>query len=414
MTQRTTRRRFLQAASVPAVVGITGYSGNQLDESAGSTVQNQRGQPTTPQGIFRGNLQRQGYDPEATVPESVEIDWRVDGVNKSNYSAAKSSPVEAPTGDLVIPGDTGTVYAITPEGETRWAAATHPSASGIHGTPTIANGVVYIGAYDGALYAFDVETGEQYWRSEVGDFIGSSPAYYDGTVYTAVEFWGPDGSVVAVDAATGELEWEGDQPTSHPHSTLAIDREADKLVVGSNDGYLYAWHFADREFAWKFNTGRPIKGPVATDDGAAFFGSWDYNVYRVGLESGTEEWDMSFTTDASVMSGPSIDTENGTVYVGSSDNSMYAIDAESGEEQWSYETGGSVMGCPTVTAEHVLFGSRDSHLYALGRETGEYVWDVDTSGRVTSTPIVAGDGIYFANRATQSDSGGFYRLDVSE
>lgn len=413
MIQRASRRRVLKTISAVTIAGGGGIRRTR-GQTSGDEQRDQETLTEFPDGLFRGGLKRQGYDPEATTPDTLEIDWRVDGVNKSNYAAAKASPVAAPTGDIVIPGDTGTVYAITPEGDTRWAAATDPSANGIHGTPAIANGTVYVGAYDGALYAFDVETGERRWRSEVGDFIGSSPAYYDGTVYTAVEFWGPDGSVAAVDATTGDLEWEGEQPTSHPHSTLAIDRDADKLVVGSNDGYLYAWDFTDREYAWKFNTGRPIKGPIATYDGSAFFGSWDYNVYRVDLETGEEAWDMSFTTDYTVMSGPSIDTDDGVVYVGSNDNSLYAIDAESGDELWEYSTGDNVMGCPKVTAERVLFGSRDTHLYALDKVTGEHVADVDTSGRVTSTPIVVDDGIYFTNRATQEDSGGFYRVAASD
>lgn len=365
-------------------------------------------------GIFRGNLQRHGYYPDEQLPSDFDRAWRIAGINRSRYTAAKSSPVAAPNGDIIVGGDTGSIYAVTPSGETRWVAATDPTSVGIHGTPVVTNEAVYIGAYDGAMYAFDVETGDRLWKSVVGGSIGSSPAYHDGTIYVAVEFADPDGSVVAVDAKTGDLEWEATEPTSHPHSTLAIDTDADILAVGSNDGYCYAWHFSDREFAWKFNTGRPIKGPVTIYDGAVFFGSWDHNVYRVGVDDGEEEWNQSFTTDSTVMSGPAIDTDTDRLYIGSDDDALYALDCKSGEEQWRYETGGDVMGCPTVTAEHVLFGSSDTDVYVLDKETGEKVWVYDTFGQVTSTPLVRDGSFYLTNRATESESGGLYRFSPAE
>ena len=364
-----------------------------------------------PAAIFRGNLARQGYYPDASVPDRVTVDWEVAGVNKTDYTAAKASPVQTPAGDLVVPGDTGSLYSVSPQGTVNWAVATRPSTHGIHGTPVVANGTVYVGAYDGAMYAFDAASGRQRWRTTVGGSIGASPAYVDGTVYIAVEFPEPSGSVVALDAGTGQVVWEDDRIQDHPHSTPAIDLAADRLVVGANDGYLYAWTFGSREFAWKFNTGRPIKGPIATYDGAAFFGSWDYNVYRVDLRSGTEDWDRSFTTGYNVMSGPAIDPSTDTVYVGSHDNHLYALDANAGELRWSYETESDVLGCPTIAGDRVLFGSEDTHLYALEKRTGEYVWDVPNDGWVTSTPIVGADGgIYYTERAGEEGDGSLVRL----
>lgn len=410
MTNGVSRRRFLAAAgaALPSA-GVAGLpvgaqpTGETGDDSTG-------GQPSEePDAIFRGDLQRRGVHPDAEIPDRVAVDWRIPGVNKTDYSAAKASAVVAPTGDAIIPGDTGTVYAITPAGATRWAAATDPSTSGIHGTPVLANGLAYVGAYDGALYAFDLADGERVWKAELADAIGSSPAYHDGTVYVAVEYGDPDGSLVAVDAATGEARWEATEPANHPHSTPALDPNADAVVVGSNDGYLYAWTL-DGEPRWTFNTGRPIKGPVAIHDGAVFAGSWDHNVYRVGIDSGEAEWDRSFTADDKVMSGPAVDPRTNTVFVGSHDEHLHALDAETGKERWSYRTGGAITGCPTVAGDRVLVGSYDGYLYALDAESGEYVWDVAANGNVTSTPTVHDGAVYFAERASASASGGFYRV----
>ncbi|PSP86297.1 cell surface protein [Halobacteriales archaeon QS_1_68_17] len=410
------RRGFLRVAGLGAAAGFGGCTGRPGDiagrESGGDVGESPA---TTASTQFRGGLRRRGVYPQATVPASVTVDWTVPDVNTGEHTAAKASPVRAPGGDVVVPGDTGQVRRVTPDGEVRWVADTDHSTRGIHGTPAIANGAVYVGAYDGALYAFDIESGERRWRADLADAIGSSPAYHDGTVYIAVEYYDPSGAMYGVDAGTGEVVWDDQRPTDHPHSTCAVDRAAGRLVVGANDGTLYAWRYPDRSFAWTFDTGRAIKGPVATYDGSAFFGSWDGNVYRVALDDGSKEW--AFETDGLVMSGPSVEPSTGRVYVGSHDSYLYALDAATGERQWSFDTGGTVLGCPTVTRDHVLVGSYDRHLYALDKETGAGVWNVSADGWVTSTPLVTDDAVYFTARASEAyledgdgPTGPLYRL----
>lgn len=400
-----TRRQFLVGvgAAVGSLAGCvtrTETIGGSADEAAATQ--------------FRGGLRRQGFQ-DGPVPSTVELDWRLDGLNTGDHTAAKASPVLAPTGDVVVPGDNGEVWAISPDGERRWRASVEATSRGIHGTPAIANGTVYIGAYDGALYAFDLEDGERRWRTSLGDAIGSSPAYVDGRVYIAVEHTEPSGSLAAVDALDGGVHWTDDRPTDHPHSTLAIDRDAGKLVVGSNDGYLYAWEYPDLSFAWSFETEGAIKGPIATADGSAFFGSWDHNVYAVDLATGDQEW--AFTADLDVMTGPAIVDD--VVYAGSHDRTLYAIEAESGEQRWQFGTGGMLIGCPVATPDHVLAGSYDGFLYCVTREAddregGQQVWRAQANGHVSSTPLVTEDGIYVTDRATDERSGSIYKFRSAE
>ena len=53
----------------------------------------------------------------------------------------------------------------------------------IWGSPAVANGVVYVGAFDDKVYAFDAATGAQLWTATTGNIIGSSPAVANGTLY---------------------------------------------------------------------------------------------------------------------------------------------------------------------------------------------------------------------------------------
>ncbi|PSQ09294.1 cell surface protein [Halobacteriales archaeon QS_5_70_15] len=331
-------------------------------------------------------------------------------INRGEHTAAKSSPVAVggtDSGDIVIAGDTGTVRRVSADGTVRWSTDVEPTTRGIHGTPAVANGTVYVGAYDGAMYAFDVGTGERQWRTGIGDAIGSSPVYVNGVVYIAVEYDDPSGSVAALDAGTGDVRWIDRRPTDHPHSTVAIDREAGRLVVGSNDGVCYAWTFPGLERAWTFGTDGAIKGPVATHDGIAVFGSWDSQVYGVDLEDGTEVW--SFAADEDVMSGPAV-AHDGTVYIGSHDARLYALDAVSGAEKWRFQAGGWIIGSVTVTREHVLAGAYDARMYALDASTGGETWYVEGRGHATSAVLVDDGALYYAERATEEEPGLLYRL----
>ncbi|MEF8841292.1 MAG: PQQ-binding-like beta-propeller repeat protein [Haloarculaceae archaeon] len=397
-----TRRRYLRsvgAGTAALLAGCVTSADEEFDPLAPTSLDE------TAATQFRGGLRNRGYV-DASVPESVEVDWTMP-INRGEHTAAKSTPVAVDDGDIVIAGDTGTVRRVSPDGEVRWDTSVERTIRGIHGTPALANGTVYVGAYDGAMYAFDVGSGERRWRTGIGDAIGSSPVYFDGVCYIAVEYDDPSGSVAALDAGSGDVRWIDHRPTDHPHSTVAIDRDVGRLVVGSNDGVCYAWSFPELERAWTFETDGAIKGPVAIHDGLAVFGSWDHGVYGVDLEDGTEAW--SFAADEDVMSGPAV-AHDGTVYVGSHDARLYALDGATGGERWRFQAGGWIIGSVTATREHVLAGAYDGRMYAVEAATGEETWSVEGRGHATSAVLLDDGALYYAERATEEKPGLLYRL----
>lgn len=402
MDARSTRRGVLRAAALAGVAGTAGCADLRALTGTDDLAQ-------TPVSEFRRNRRRQGYVPETTVPEQVERQWRVPAINVGEHTASKSSPVPDGEGNVVVAGDTGDVQSFAPNGRPNWIASTDPSARGIHATPTVANDTVYVGAYDGALYAFDRTDGSRKWRTKLGDAIGGSPAYVDGTVYTCVEYDEPSGALFGVDAATGEVTFEDDRITDHPHSTPGIDPGVGTFSVGANDGSLYTWRWPEMEFAWTFDAGDAVKSPIAVHDGAAFFGSWDDAVFRVDLASGELDW--RFDTGGYVMSAPGIDPDRGVVYAGSHDENVYALDAGGGERLWQFETDGWIISSLLVTRDSVLVGSSDGRLYALAGDNGSERWSVENRGRITCEPLVHDGSIYYTERATADATGGLYRLD---
>lgn len=351
--------------------------------------------------LWRGDLERTGYEPGAVLPAAVSVAWNVTPFNVGTHTAAKGSALVV--GDTIYAAaDSGKLYALDRNGTILWTAQTGPSGFGIHGTAAVAGGLVYIGAYDGVMYAFNATDGAPAWKTKLGDSIGSSPLVHDGLVYISVETREPSGLLAVLDAATGAEVWRDETPTDHPHSSVSLDHVRGLAVFGANDGYLYAYDIKNRSLAWTFETGNAIKGPIVLAGGSAFFGSWDKYVYRVSLD-GELLW--RYRTGGMVMSGPGFDPVSDTLYIGSHDYRVYALDAESGALRWSFKTEGRVTSSPTVVDGGILVGSYDGYLYAL-RDDGSPEWRYQMKGRVTSSPATSGDLILIADRAVDPDQPG--------
>src|SRR5208337_3884510 len=108
----------------------------------------------------------------------------------------------------------------------------------VDSSPAALNGVVYVGSDDDNLYALKASTGALLWSYPTGGY-GDSPTVANGVVY--VGGGGPgnsDYNVWALNAATGALIWSyatGDWVgTSSPAVVAGV------VYVGSYDSSLYA------------------------------------------------------------------------------------------------------------------------------------------------------------------------------
>src|SRR2546423_60069 len=106
------------------------------------------------------------------------------------------------------------------------------------------------------------------------------------------------------------------------------------LASGSLPGKL--------DLLWSFKTGGPVKSSAAIDQERVFIGSQDGNVYAFDFANGKQLW--AFKTGSPVDSSPLV--LKGKVFVGSSDGSLYALEAAAGKLAWKYETGDKILGGP--------------------------------------------------------------------
>ncbi|MFP4633267.1 MAG: PQQ-binding-like beta-propeller repeat protein [Halobacteriales archaeon] len=298
----------------------------------------------------------------------------------------------------------GVVHAV--DIDTRTEDWTYDANSTVRSSPTVADGVVYVGSDDGRLHAID-QDGRELWNHSTGGHVASSPTVFDGVVY----FGSLDGEVYALDAESGDVDWTfetGDWVTSSP---TVVD---DSVYVGSHDTRLYSLDRRTGEERWNTSTGWWIRSSPVVEDGVVYVSSASLtNSIAHAFNASTGEPVWSYDTDDHlwiadfVISSPNVADD--TVYMGSADANVYAFDAANGSRDWTFETGEMVRSSPVVADGVVYVGSHDGNLYALDGDDGTERWRASTGGAVFSSPSVV-DGVVYVG----SSDGRLYGLEVGD
>ncbi len=129
------------------------------------------------------------------------------------------------SGTLYIGSWDGFMYALNPaDGSIRWKKETGttssslctPSKAGISSAPAATKDAIYFGGGDGNFYALNPNTGDTLWTFKLGDnsekggaYAWVSPFAYNGKVYTGISSFCdhpfPNGQMWGLDAATGKV-----------------------------------------------------------------------------------------------------------------------------------------------------------------------------------------------------------------
>lgn len=352
---------------------------------------------------YRVEPGHRGLAPDGTVvSEALELDWRTDAFGIGGYTASKSSPaVDRDT--LYVGVDDGSLLALRlDDGAVRWRFRTHrhdaeaasPDAEhfGIHGSPAFDENYVYVGDYDGWLYAVRKDDGALGWERKLGGSIGASPVLHDGKLFVAVEFPDPDGKVFVLDARDGAERYVTPAFGHHAHGSVSIDAARGVFFVGANDGLFRCFDYVDRRLVWIVATGGPIKSTAAVAEDLVYVTSWDHALYAIGIDDGRVRF--RFPTGARSMSSPSV--HDGVVVFGSDDGRVYGVDAEQGTRRWSFDTAGAVRSSPTIVRDAgvVLVGSEDGVVSMRDLDDGAPRWSHALGAAVSSVPVAVGDALY--------------------
>ena len=256
----------------------------------------------------------------------------------------------------------------------------------VRSSPTVAEGIVYVGAYDNNLYALDAKTGRFVWKYATDGGIASSPCVSRDMVFVGSE----DRILYALNARTGSIAWTcptGERIRSSPRV------EYNQVFFGSDDGHLYAVSAQSGRVTWKFQALKPIRSSPAIGDDVVYLGSDDGHVYALDIQNGNLKW--KYRTNRRVTSSPAIDEE--LVFVGSTDWNVYALDVRTGWAVWRYRTNNAIVSSPAISEGRLYIGSIDGNLYALETKSNRLIWKFSAEGQITSSPAVAEGAVYFGS-----------------
>jgi outer membrane protein assembly factor BamB len=317
-------------------------------------------------------------------PGSAALAWRYGPLNTGTHTAPHSAPV-IEAGRIVVGSNGGHVVCLNLTGDALWRFETRVSRNGIHSTPVLRDGKIWVGAYDGYVYCLDAETGSLLWERRVAQWVGSSPALHGGTLFIGGEVGEGGGSLIALQADTGELLWET-RLNHFVHSSPCADRANGRVIVGCNDGNVYACDLETGVEAWRFNTNGPVKaGPTLDGQGNCFFCSADGLLYALKAQSGTLAWSRRIGRSAYFR--PLV-LDALVIAVGSSGR-VVACDAASGLVQWVATVGGNVVGGAAATGDgRILLGAKDGCMTLLDGTDGDTLWRYRTGGPITVEPAI--------------------------
>jgi outer membrane protein assembly factor BamB len=221
----------------------------------------------------------------------------------------------------------------------RWRVA----AEG-RGTPVVCGPTVYFLTKRHQAVAVDAATGEVQWIRPTGEpgeeTLGSSILVADDVVMIG------DYAIVALDASTGAPVWRFDPAEGYgPGLYLGESRDA-IAFAGSPSGHLFAVRVSDGRLAWAAH-------PVAADRTTMFQPIVDGDVVAAG-----------YSTFGSPITG-----------------GVAVVDRISGRERWHREFPQRMPGAatgfgggPVVSGNLLIASSGDGQIYGFDRATGAQRW----------------------------------------
>jgi outer membrane protein assembly factor BamB len=252
--------------------------------------------------------------------------------------------------------------------------------------PVVDDGTVYVGDYNGNVYAVDRETGKEIWAYKVG-----------GTkLFGIANFGGSTDRVIA--------------PIAIAENILFVPDELGVFALHKETGKLLNWKLDSDRAVWS----QPIYVPATEDKPAMLFvASLDHSLYAldvseidledtVGKLEDAEETEVLWKADleGAAAGQPTYDMEHGILFVGTFGSKMLAVSAEDGNILGEYETEGWVWEGPTLYDGILYFGDIKGYLHAVTFNDGNFerIWSRQVAkGKLRARPLVTDDLVIVAS-----------------
>ncbi|NIR61597.1 MAG: outer membrane protein assembly factor BamB, partial [Gammaproteobacteria bacterium] len=254
-----------------------------------------------------------------------------------------------------------------------------------------------------ALVPIDTELEpERLWERDVGAgsgerYLALRPAAAGEVVYAASR----DGTVVAMEAATGERIWSTD--TELP-VTGGVGLAPGKVLLGTGDARVVALDAGSGERLWTSPVSSEVLAPPAGGRDLVAARTVDGKIFALSAGSGERRWRYDGGVPVLTLRGTGAPViVDGTVVAGFDNGKLVALDAADGRQLWETAVavpGGrselermvDVDGTPSVVESNVYAAAFQGRVVAVALESGQILWAREIS--VHDDVGVAGDVLY--------------------
>jgi outer membrane protein assembly factor BamB len=250
----------------------------------------------------------------------------------------------------------------------------------------LGSGVLAVVWETGKVQAYNAATGQPLWREPFrrSHELSGEPAVGPDCVV----FGSTDCNVWCLDLKTGVDRWH--------YTTRAIVRSTplivgDRVLVGADDGRLYALALKDGRYLWAFPffeqaDRRPIIGGPALSGQAAVCGSCDRTALGLDLATGRFLWRRRIGSP--IIARTTADRDK--VYVAAESGTAACLRAATGQIVWVFRAPSLIRSPILVSDGRAYVVGSDRVLSCLNAETGVVLWQRTIRARPT-TPAGAQD-----------------------
>lgn len=254
---------------------------------------------------------------------------------------------------------TGFVTAMNARtGRTKWRFRGKPFES----SPLLVKGVLYVGSWDGNVYAIRARDGRKLWSHGTGDRVNTSAAYAGGRIFIAND----SGTLYALNARTGRLAWSASQATEFFYATPVA--AYGRVYIGSTDGTMYAYGQRSGRLLWARPLGTYVYSSAAVAARRVFAGTYDGKLYSLDAATGDVRW---VRTLAAAVHAPPV-VMGGLVYAA------------------------TCSSCGSEASRFVKRGRDGTTAFTIG--SGRPVWH-NAAGKYSSPIIADQDRVYLVGRS---------------
>lgn len=265
----------------------------------------------------------------------------------------------------------------------RWMTpAAHPLAA----LPAFDQQTAYAASRDGALVAWDLDTGQTRWQVALTTAL---PVAVGGDLVFAVVA----GGVRALRASTGAMVWERTLP-----GTVAAPPSWDTgwLILSFDGGDLAAFRAADGELLWRTPLGAVAHVAPAPALDNLYLGLADGRTVALTLATGQTLWTKTLGGVATGLTA--LDDQ---LLVGTTGGALYSVDLRRGSTRWRWRTGAPVVASAVADQTRIYVSAYDHVLRALDRRSGNLRWKRALPHRPAGSPVLVGDLVLVPSFSTE-------------